>query len=188
MSYDIYLKDPVTKQTCEIPPHLMAGGTHKAELIDGKLGQTLDTEAHLNITYNYAKWYYAAFEGLDCDKYREFEVGEDGFKGIRSIYGLSGANSIPIIQQAIDRMEDTTWRTDLDVTEETLERDYQEALAQWDDEPEEIKEKLSKLYIFKPEKRNINNYWVETREHALRPLYQLKAMAQLRPDGYWDGD
>ena len=31
-------------------------------------------------------------------------------------------------------------------------------------------------------------YWVATRENAIRPLYQLLAMAQMRPDGVWEGD
>ena len=30
--------------------------------------------------------------------------------------------------------------------------------------------------------------WKDKAANALRPLYQLKTMAQLRPDGIWEGD
>ena len=32
------------------------------------------------------------------------------------------------------------------------------------------------------------NYWEDTAANALRPLYQLIAMARIRPDGVWEGD
>ena len=32
------------------------------------------------------------------------------------------------------------------------------------------------------------DYWEATAANAIRPLYQLLAMARLRPDGIWDGD
>ena len=31
MSYDIYLRDPVTGETAEVPGHLMVGGTFRAD-------------------------------------------------------------------------------------------------------------------------------------------------------------
>lgn len=57
MSYDIYLKDPVTKEVIEFDePHQMKGGMFA-------VGGT--REAWLNITYNYANYYYSATEGDD---------------------------------------------------------------------------------------------------------------------------
>lgn len=35
---------------------------------------------------------------------------------------------------------------------------------------------------------DVTDYWMNTAANALRPLYQLLAMAQLRPDGIWEGD
>ena len=32
------------------------------------------------------------------------------------------------------------------------------------------------------------DYWEPTAANAMKPLYQLLAMARLRPDGVWDGD
>ena len=80
MSYDINLVDPVTKETIEFDDiQDIKGGTYC-------IGGT--TEAWLNITYNYGKYYYKIF----------------GEKGIRTIYGMTGAESIPILKKAIDTL------------------------------------------------------------------------------------
>jgi len=118
MSYDISLLDPVTKETIQLDDnHYIRGGTYA-------VGGT--TEAWLNITYNYSKFYYDVI----------------GKNGIRSIYGLSGAESIPILKNAISLLKD-----DVD-----------------------------------------NDYWKATEGNAKRSLLGLLALAQLRPDGIWDGD
>lgn len=118
VSYDIDLKDPITKEILHLDHvHQMRGGTYA-------IGGT--TEASLNITYNYAKHYYRIM----------------GDKGIRTIYGMSGADSIPVLQNAANSLGD-------DVSED---------------------------------------YWEATEGNAKRPLLQLIALAQLRPDGIWDGD
>ena len=118
MSYDISLRDPVTKETLEVDePHFIRGGTYK-------LGG--NTELWLNITYNYAKHFYRVM----------------GEKGIRSIYGMSGAESIPVLKKAISELGD-------DVSD---------------------------------------NYWDSTEGNAKKALYGLLALAQMRPDGVWEGD
>lgn len=82
MSYDIYLKDPVSNAVIELDsPHQMKGGTYA-------LGGS--TEASLNITYNYSKHYQKVF----------------GDYGIRIIYGKNGAGSIPILESAINQLGD----------------------------------------------------------------------------------
>jgi len=119
MSYDISLLDPITKKIIEFDyPHQMRGGTCV-------LGGT--TEAWLNVTYNYSKHYR-----------KHLDQG----KGIRIIYGKTGAQSIPMLQRAIDKLGD-----------------------------------------------NVNDdYWKSTEGNAKRALMQLRAMAEMRPDGIWDGD
>lgn len=140
MSYDIRLTDPVTKETLHLDTcHQMAGGIYA-------IGGT--DEAYLNITYNYARWYYKP--GVFPDK------GEES-GGIRSIYGLSGADSIPVLQNAISFLGSTA--EDLS-TEEAL------------------------CYV----KSGATGYWMPTKANAIRPLYQLLALAKIRPDGVWDGD
>ena len=118
MSYDISLVDPVTRETLEVEsPHHIRGGTYA-------VGGT--SEAWLNITYNYGRFYREVF----------------GEKGIRTIYGMTGAESIPVLKAAMDKLGD-------------------------DVDPD---------------------YWEPTEGNAKRALAGLLALAQLRPDGIWDGD
>lgn len=120
MSYGITLNDPVTKKVIELnEPHFMRGGTYA-------VGGT--KELWLNITYNYASIFYRP------------EVFGEG--GVRSIYGMTGAESIPILKKAIEVLAD-------------------------DVDPD---------------------YWKATEGNAKKSLCQLLSMAQLRPDGIWDGD
>lgn len=77
MSYDISIKNKKTKETIVFPvKHTIAGGTYAVGGTD---------EAWLNITYNYAKFFYNTF----------------GDKGIRSLYGKDIAKTIPRIEKAI---------------------------------------------------------------------------------------
>ena len=140
MSYDITLTDPVTRKIVHFDSaHDMRGGTYA-------LGGT--TEAWLNITYNYADWYY---------KPCVFGTAEEKSKGIRAIYGLSGAESIPVLQNAIAALQA--------MTEDISDEERNQC-----------------------EEQGATGYWMPTRANAIKPLYQLLAMAKLRPDGVWDGD
>ena len=49
-------------------------------------------------------------------------------------------------------------------------------------------EDLSEEEVEKYTAADVTGYWMPSRENAIKPLYQLLAMAQLRPDGIWDGD
>lgn len=119
MSYDIDLSDPVTGATIKFEnKHHMTGGTYA-------VGGT--NYASLNVTYNYAPHYYRVFVGG---------------KGIRTIYGLTGTESIPLLDTAIAQLSDDT----------------------------------------------SNDYWEPTEGNAKQALLKLKAIAQMRPDGIWDGD
>lgn len=81
MSYDISLCDPVTGDTLETEvPHFVRGGMYAMNGI---------TELWLNVTYNYSDVFQRLF----------------GEKGIRSIYGKTGAESIPMFQKAIGELK-----------------------------------------------------------------------------------
>ena len=135
MSYDISLVDPVTHETLTMDAkHGMRGGTYAVGGTD---------EMWVNITYNYARWYY-----------KDYAFGENG---IRTIYGLSGAESIPVLRKAIHGLEESS--------EELPDEEVQKCLEQ-----------------------GATGYWLPTRENAIKPLYQLLALAQMRPDGMWEGD
>ena len=140
MSYDISLIDPVSKETlCAEFEHEMTGGTYA-------VGGT--KELWLNGTYNYADWYY---------KPGVFGPTKEESKGIRTIYGMSGSESIPVLQKAISALK----AMDEDISDEERRQ---------------------------CEEQGATGYWMPTRDNAIRPLYQLVAMAMIRPDGVWDGD
>jgi hypothetical protein len=82
VSYDIYLRDPENHVVLKLDyKHCMGGGTQV-------LGGT--DELWLNVTYNYSTHYYRVF----------------GDKGIRTIYGKTGAESVPILEDAISKLGD----------------------------------------------------------------------------------
>ena len=96
MSYDIELRHPVTGETLQLDePHHMRGGTYQA-------GGT--TDAHLNVTYNYFEHFLKAFgDSVDGSE-----------RGIRKLYGMTGAESIPFLEAGAanlgDDMDDDYWK------------------------------------------------------------------------------
>ena len=83
MSYWVSLRDPVTGRILNMDRlHEMKGGTYI-------LGGTI--EAELNITYNYSARFRSAF-------------GDE--KGIRCLYGKTGAESIPLLNSAVAKLGD----------------------------------------------------------------------------------
>jgi len=82
MSYDIELADPTTGRVVEFGTrHQLRGGTCA-------VGGT--PFAELNITYNYAPHFRRV-------------LGENG---IRTIYGMTGQDSLPLIEAAIAKLGD----------------------------------------------------------------------------------
>lgn len=192
MSYDISLKDPVTKETIELTePHFMRGGTYA-------VGGT--KELWLSITYNYASYYY---EATDKDpRFAHDEVScyyADGTKGpieteygIRGIYGKTGAESIPMLEDMIRRItekyqKDGEWIE----TERTKARWYDENGNEVEDPFHMIlqgKNVTKEEYTVMVSEGDTDDYWEATAVNAIKPLHQLIAMAKMRPDGVWDGD
>ncbi len=107
MSYDIYLHDPLTGDILHSDTkHEMRGGTYA-------LGGT--TALWLNVTYNYGKFYR-----------RPSVFGENG---IRTIYGLSGADSIPILEKAIAALGDDVTSDYWEATEGNAKRPLTQLLS-----------------------------------------------------------
>lgn len=93
MSYDIFLREPVTNQVIEFDNvNHIKGGTYC-------IGGT--KEAWLNITYNYAEHYHKTIGNI----------------GIRTIYGMTGAESIPILKKAIKQLGNHVSRDYWEATE-----------------------------------------------------------------------
>lgn len=192
MSYDISLKDPVTKKTIELnEPHFMQGGTYA-------MGGT--KELWINVTYNYGPYYY---EATDKDpRFAHDEVScyySDGTKGpmeteygIRGIYGKTGAESIPMLEDMIRRItekyqKDGEWIE----TERTKARWYDENGNEVEDPLHMIlqgKNVTKEEYTVMVYEGDTDDYWEATAVNAIKPLHQLIAMAKMRPDGVWDGD
>ena len=82
MSYDVGLVDASGEILCLDHRNEMGGGTHA-------IGGT--NELWLNITYNYSEILAKAFNRGN---------------GIRSIYGKTGEESIPILREAVSRLGD----------------------------------------------------------------------------------
>ena len=96
MSYDIYLKDPNTGETIELKePVDLRGGTFA-------VGGT--TEAWLNVTYNYSKHFRRVFGDENAELSDWDTLFGGGDTGIRRIYGLSGKESIPVLEKAISML------------------------------------------------------------------------------------
>lgn len=111
MSYDTSLCDPVTHEVLEMEePHKITGGTFA-------MGGT--KEMWLNVTWNYADWYYRP--GV-------FARTKKASKGIRTIYGMTGAQSIPVLKKAIAKLESMT----VDISDkERRECEEQGATGYW---------------------------------------------------------
>ena len=98
MSYDISLHDPVTREVpCADMPHDMRGGTYC-------VGGT--RELWLNVTYNYAPHFKRVL----------------GESGIRAIYGMTGEESIPVLEDAASRLADDASDDYWDATEGNAKR------------------------------------------------------------------
>ena len=98
MSYYINLLDPITKKVIEInDAHFLRGGTYK---IGGS------TELSLNITYNYSKFLHKVIQPKSTPS--------ENKSGIRSLYGMTALEVIPILEAAIlslkDDFDDNYWK------------------------------------------------------------------------------
>lgn len=202
MSYDIRLKDPVTDETLDLPvKHVMTGGTYQADYDEQTRTFSAKpiSEAWLNVTYNYGRYYYDATDGDSRFAHDEISAYyADGTTGpvkteygIRGIYGKTGVESIPMLEDMIERIKEKykpagEWLiTSRDRTryrdKSGKEVDFYYALHHRD-------ECTSEDYTEDIREGPCDDYWEATAANAIRPLYQLIAMAKLRPDGVWDGD
>lgn len=193
MSYDITLNDRVTGKTIEAEnKHFIRGGMYA-------VGGT--RELWLNITYNYAHYYYEVTDGDPRFAHDEVScVYADGTRGpieteygIRGIYGKSGAESIPMLKDMIQRIEEK-YKDENGEWISTLRdkcRYYNESGKEIEDVffyiRHEIPYKKEEYQIEVNEGPN-EDYWEPTAGNAIKPLYQLIAFAEMRPDGVWAGD
>ena len=192
MSYSIRLCDPVTKKSIDLPfAHIMIGGTYAAKYDEstGQFHPKPIREAWLNITYNYAHYYFEAAEGDSRFEVQDGSTRENG--GIRGIYMKTGAESIPMLQDLIQRITDKYQRNgEWIFTERQVPHYYDKTGAEINPNEAFLRrqtvrvEERTEMVSEGPNP----NYWSATAANAISPLHKLIAMAQLRPDGVWIGD
>lgn len=216
MSYDLYLRDPVTHETLIVSAHMMYGGNILCNVINGELIPAPTTEAYLNITYNYAHYYYEAFPAPGDEAFiNQHESDEKQFGlisdkgGIHSLNGMSGLKAIPVLNEMISRIESRYKKTDGSWQVSPREESYIiqkntgsriDNISFWEIRckyrnsgysEDEINRLIDKNYEEKTEIVHVDegsdggSYWVSTAANAIRPLYQLIALSQMRPDGIW---
>lgn len=205
MSYDISLKDRVSGETLELPmAHVMTGGTYAADYDErtGRFSPKPIREAWLNITYNYSHYYYEATDGNPQFAHEEVSAYyADGTKGpmvteygLRGLYGKTGAESIPMLNHIIEFIQqkykkDGSWIATMHRKVRYIRNDTGEEVPSFAEYLELGSEKAhSEEYEELVDEGPNDDYWEPTAGNALKPIYQLLTMAQLRPDGIWDGD
>ncbi len=214
MSYDLTLRDPVTKEGLKVPGHMMYGGIVACNYINGQFIPTTTTEAYLNITYNYSSYYYEAFpKESDNKEQHDKDAALFGIPtsqgGIRTLDGMTGVAAIPLLQEMIRRIErkyksaDGEWITTQREETYWIDRetggklDYSKYFSarlklmsggkNLQDANQMMEEKYKKIVetYELSEGSSGKDYWTPTAINAIKPLYQLITLSQMRPDGVW---
>lgn len=201
MSYDIELINRKTKQPLLLSqPQYIRGGTVKAELDkNGNLMQTKETEASINITYNYSHYYVEATR--DDRRFFKQEANAEGnvtenSAGIRGLYGKTAAESLPMLRDMIERIkkkymdqETGEWS----VTKRKKVHFYDENGVEYKDPINAIINSLpyrkeEEIYV---SEGDTSNYWEGTAANAIIPLMDMLYMAVehlFDKEAVWDGD
>ena len=211
MSYDIRLVDPVTKEPLLLEqPHFITGGTYA-------IGGTKELWLNITYNYG-RYYYEATEGDPDFAHDEVTAHYADGTTGpieteygIRGIYGKSGAQSIPLLERMIERIKAkyqdnkgewiTTKRDSIKVIDTVSGREvpptarldaYHHAVNAGKTDAEAgkmVSERFTTEEVVIDVYEGPNqDYWVATAANAMKPLYQLIAFAQMRPDGLWEGD
>ena len=195
MSWDFSLKSPVTDETLTVEPHFMYGGNVKVEYVDGKPVKLPNDLAELNVTFNYSTYYYEAARSFK-------DITETG--GIRDLDGMFAVDAIDFINKLIEYIENK-YRPNGQWIEGTRTRFLYDIKGYGNDLPfkdyfewkikqkDKTKEELSELVEHKEisytvSEGDTSDYWEVTAANALIPLYQLRALSKMRPDGLWEVD
>ena len=186
MSYDIKLqyKDGSTAHVST--PFLSRGGTVPAYVdANGHLRQAMQTEASINITYNYGRYYQEAAE----DDARFYVDGQN--EGIRGIYGKPIHESISMLLHLIRNIEqkhrkDGKWLSAEREKPIYLDKDGNEMDFTWP-MPEGYTSKTVKYTV---SEGCTDDYWEATAANAIQPLLQMLHMATelMLEDVTWQGD
>ena len=197
MSYDINLINRKTKKVLTMRnPGYVRSGTVPAELNEyGELVQAKQIETSINITYNYASYYYDAAEGD-----QRFLVEEDGEMkngGIRGVYGKPAMEAFHMLMDLYNRIfhkyfdtEKLEWKTG----ERQRAHLYDENGNEYDDPIYAILHDLPRteeIETYTVSEGDTENYWEKTAANAIAPLLDMAHMTVEHlydEDAVWDGD
>lgn len=202
MSYDIELINRKTKQPLLLSqPQYIRGGTVKAKLDEnGNLVQAKETEASINITYNYNHYYVEATR--DDRRFFKQEADAEGnvmesSAGIRGLYGKTAAESLPMLTDMIERIkkkymdqETGAWY----VTKRKKFYLYDENGVEYKDPINAILNSLpyrKEEEVYEVSEGDTSNYWESTAANAIIPLMNMLHMAVEHlsdEEAVWDGD
>ena len=197
MSYDINLINRKTKKVLTMRnPGYVRSGTVPAELNKyGELVQAKQIATSINITYNYASYYYDAAEGDP-----RFLVEEDGKMengGIRGVYGKQAMEAFHMLMDLYNRIfhkyfdtEKLEWKTG----ERQRAHLYDENGNEYDDPIYAILHDLPRteeIETYTVSEGDTENYWEKTAANAIAPLLDMTHMTVEHlydEDAVWDGD
>lgn len=193
MSYSIYMVDKNTgKDLCLKTARFMVNAVMPAHIdpVTGKFVEDPQTDASATITYNYAKYFYEAGEG--DDRFLKEWRGSIKNVGIRAIYGLSGAESLPMLSDMVKRIEarykvNGEWKT----AERTRPRYYDKKGKEYTNPISCIIRDIDVKEVREPytvSEGDTSDYWEITAANAITALKNLMHIAVELPDGIWKGD
>lgn len=197
MSYDIDLVNRHTGETVSLDrPAFIRGGTVPAVLdaATGRLVQTTQRDASINITYNYGPYFCEATEG--DERFAYTDTNGDVVYGIRGLYGKSARESIPMLTDMIVR-----------ITEKYQDKDGNWFVTKrrkshyFDKDGNEVADYLSGIFygenyevreeVYEVSEGDTSNYWEATAGNAIESLWNMIFIAtdqMLNEDAVWDGD
>ncbi len=206
MSYDINLKNKISNEIAVMKhPQYIRGGTVPARInpITGILEQDTQTKAEINITYNYAKYYYDATDGdirfahdeVSC-YYTDGTTGPIKTEyGIRGLYGKTALESIRMLTDMIQRIKEKYMDSNGEwITTERKKIRYLKNGKEVNDHIHgilhgEVYEKIEEVYSVS--EGDTSYYWERTAANAIIPLETMLVMAVdniLDENIVWDGD
>lgn len=149
MSYDIYITDESGKTLTLDTPHDLKGGTYA-------VGGT--TEAHFNITFNYAKYFYSTI---------------DQEKGIKVIDGQKVVDTIELLTKAMKDLMKLSDTFDLSVLPQS---DWKwEGPGKWNGKP-----------VYEGDYLGSVRYWTPTPGNAAKAIKNLLDLAfYAKNKGIW---
>lgn len=198
MSYDVELIDRKTKETVKLQTPLFLRSANMPAMLDdvtGQLVQIPQTEACMNITYNYSSYFYEVTEGDEDFAIHEDVDGKDLVSyGLRGLYGKTALESIPLLSRMIQRIRDK-------YTDEN--GDWKKAIRSryhfYDHDGDEV-DLMTASLIGTADKSveekywvsegDISNYWEQTAANAIVSLMYMQqiAVSCCLMDCEWTGD